>query len=181
VLKEKKRGTWNDCLLPFVLAEHDWRPDKHDWAVRAWKASEDRPERSQDGLALITAQTVLCLLGKKEEAVRASKTLQKQPERFYTLRREPMLRCLSYNAGDLSADELIGRAKGSRWDQCLAHYYVAMTKLAEGDRRGAQEHFDQVVKTRAFIWAPYDLSWVFQARLANDPTWPWWLPEGRAK
>jgi hypothetical protein len=181
VLKRKNRGSWNACLLPFVLAEHDRRSDKHDWAARARKASEDCSERSLDGLALMTAQTVLCLLGKTVEAVRASKELLKQPERFYILRREPMLRCLRYNAGALSEGDLIRRAKGSRWDQCLVHYYVAMTKLAKGDRKGAQEHFDKVVKTRAFIWAPYDLSWVFQARLANDPTWPPWIPKKRAK
>jgi tRNA A-37 threonylcarbamoyl transferase component Bud32 len=181
VLTKKNRGSWNECLLPFVLAEHDYDPDKPDWTARARKASEDSPQRSLDGLALMIAQTVLCLLGKKEEAVLASKALREQPERFYMLRREPTLRCLRYNADDLSADELIGRAKGSRWDQGLAHYCVAMTKLAKGDRRGAQEHFDKVVKTRAFIWAPYDLSWVFQARLANDSTWPPWISERRAK
>lgn len=180
-LEKIRRSTWYDCLLPFVLAEHDWRAGEKDWAARARKAAEDSTERAQDGLARMTAQTVLCLLGKKEEAVKASKRLQEPPEGFYTLRSKPMLRCLDYNAGDLSAEELIARAQGSGWDQCLAHYYVAMTKLAEGDRKGAQEHFDKVVKTRAFIWAPYDLSWVFQARLAKDPTWPRWIPEGRAK
>jgi hypothetical protein len=181
VLTKKNCASWNDCLLPFVLAEHDYDPDKPDWASSARKASEDSPERSLDGLALMTIQTVLSLLGKKEEAVIASKALQNQPERFYMLRRAPSLRCLSYNAGDLPADELIRDAKGSRWDQGLANYYVAMTKLAEGDRKGAQEHFDRVVKTRAFIWAPYDLSWVFRARLANDPAWPPWISERRAK
>jgi hypothetical protein len=161
VLKKKNRGSWNECLLPFMLAEHDW-------AARAQKASEDCPERSRDGLALMTARTVLCLLGKRTEAVRAK------------LHREPMLRCLRYNAGALSEDDLISGAKGSRWDQCLAHFSVAMTKLAKGDRKGAQEHFDQAIKTRAFIWAPYDLSWVFQARLADDPAWPPWISKGRA-
>jgi hypothetical protein len=68
----------------------------------------------------------------------------------------------------------------SRWDQCLAHYFVAMMKLADGDRDGAREHFDKVVKTRAFIWGPYGMSRVFLARL-KDPTWPPWIPLRRAK
>jgi hypothetical protein len=51
-----------------------------------------------------------------------------------------------------------------------------MTKLAKGDRKGAQEHFDKVAKTRAFVWAPYDLSWVFQTRLEKDHNWPPWIP-----
>jgi hypothetical protein len=121
------------------------------------------------------SQTVLYLLGRKEDAVKASKALLKHPERFSELRREPILRCLRYQAGELSADKLLKEAGRSQWDQCLAHYSVAMTKLAEGDREGAQEHFDKVVKTRAFGWGAYQRSWVFLARLKNDPTWPPWI------
>jgi tetratricopeptide (TPR) repeat protein len=180
---ENKRGSYNDRLLPFVLAEHDW-PAEHHWPARALEASKSfaarTPDGLPDGLAQMNAQTVLCLLGKKEDAVRASKALQTRPERFYSLRREPMLRCLDYNAGDLTAVQLVEAVKGSQWNQCLAHYSIGITKLAEGDRKGAREHFDKVVKTRAFIWGAYDLSWVFQNRL-KDPTWPPWIPEGRAK
>jgi tetratricopeptide (TPR) repeat protein len=181
---QTKRAKYNDLtyyrLLPFVLAELDY-PKKHDWPARARKACEDFAAWSHDGAAIMDTQTVLCLLGKKEEAVKASKALQKQPERFYTLRRQPILSCLDFNAGDLTADELLQRAAPSRWNQCLAHYNIAMTKLAEGDRKGAQEHFEKAVNTRASGWGEYDMSCVFRARLANDPTWPQWIPEGRAK
>jgi hypothetical protein len=177
---ENRPGTHNALLLPFLLAEHDY-PDKHDWPARARKALEDFTASSQDAAAVMNAQAVLCLLGNKEDVVKASQKLQKEPGRFYTLRREPILRCLRYNAGELSADDLIQGAQGSRWDLCMAHFFVAMTKLAEGDRKGAQEHFDEAVKTRAFIWGTYEMSWVFQARLAKDPTWPPWIPAGRAK
>jgi serine/threonine protein kinase len=165
---EKKRATYNDRLLPVVYAEHDY-PNKHCWPTRALQAAEEGQVRT------VLGWEVLYLLGKKEDMVEVSQKLQKEPDRFYSLRREPILRCLRYTAGDLSADDLIRGAKGSRWDQCLAHYYVALTKLAEGDRKGAREHFDKVVKTRAFAWAQYDGGWVFQARLANDPTWPPWI------
>jgi tetratricopeptide (TPR) repeat protein len=184
---EKKRGTYDDRLRPFVLAEHDYL-DKQDWPKRAREASEYCAARAPNGMALMHPQSVLCLLGKKEEAVRASeeavrasKALQEQPERFYTLRRDPMLRCLDYHAGKMPADELVQAARGSRWDQCLAHYAIGLTKLAEGDRKAAFEQFDKVVKTRAFLWGAYDLSWVFRDRLAKDPTWPPWIPAGRAK
>jgi hypothetical protein len=86
-----------------------------------------------------------------------------------------------YKTGKVPADRFIREAKDSRWDQCLAHYYVAMTKLAEGDRKAAQAHFDKVVKTRAFIWGTYDMSWVFLDRLEKDPTWPPWIPPRQAK
>jgi tetratricopeptide (TPR) repeat protein len=178
---ERRRRTYNDRLLPLVLAELDYPNRQHDWPARALKASEDYTERTQDGAAVMDAQTVLCLLGRKEQAVKASKALLGQPERFYTLRREPILRCLHFKAGDptMKADKLLQLAEGSRWDQCLAHYNIAMMKLAEGDRQGAREHFDKAVKTRASGWGEYDVSWVFLARLEKDPTWPPWVPKGR--
>jgi hypothetical protein len=181
VLKTRP-GTYNynDRLLPFVLAEHD-HPAKHAWPARARKAYEDFAVRAQDGVAVMDTQMFLCLLGKKEDAVQASKALLKQPEKLYTLRREAILRCLRYNSGDLPADDLVRDAGSSRWDQCLAHYYVAMTRLAEGDRKGALEHFDKVIKTRAFLWGMYDMSWVFRARLAKDPNWPPWISKGQVK
>jgi serine/threonine protein kinase len=165
--------SYNDRLLPFVLAEHDY-PDKQDWPARARKACEAYAAWAQDGLAIMDTQTVLCLLGKKGDAVDASKALLKGQDLFYTLRREPILGCACYNAGELSADELLRLAGRSQYDQCLAHYYVAMTMLAEGDRNGAREHFDKAVKTRAWGWSEYDMSWVFRDRL-EDPTWPPWI------
>ena len=171
---ENRRGTYNynDRLLPFVLAEYDYHPDKHDWQTRARQALDNFTAQCQDGAAVTDAQAVLCLLGDKKEAVKASKALLAHPERFYTLRREPILRCVRYKAGELSADELLEHAGRSQWDQCLAHYNIAMTMLADGDREGAREHFDKAVKTRASGWGEYDLSWVFRDRLDKDPNWP---------
>jgi hypothetical protein len=182
---EKKRGThnggtYNDRLLPFALAERDYQ-NKDNWPAGAREAAKDFAERAQDGAAVMDTQMVLCLIGMKGDAVQASKALLKQPEKFYILRRQSILRCLRYIAGDLPVDDLVRGAGRSQWDQCLVHYYVAMTKLAEGDRKGAQEHYDMVIKTRAFLWGPYDMSWVFQARLAKDPTWPRWISKCRGK
>jgi tetratricopeptide (TPR) repeat protein len=181
VLKNRP-GTYNytDRLLPFVLAELDY-PKEHDWPDRALKAYEKFAETAQDGAAIMDTQTVLCLLGQKKLAVKASQALLKQKDRFYTLRREPILRCVRYNAGELSAEELLKHAGRSRWDQCLAHYSIAMTKLADGDRKGAKEHFDKAVKTRASGWGEYDMSWVLLSRLEKDDNWPPWIPKKPAK
>jgi hypothetical protein len=177
---ENRPRTYSDRLRPFVLAELDYHPDKQDWQARALKAAEDFTESCRDGAAVADAQSVRRLLGQKEDAVKASKALLKRPELFYTLRREPILQCVRYNAGELSADELLQSAGRSRWNQCLAHYNIAMTKLAEGDREGAKKHFDKAVETRAWGWGEYDLSWVFRDRL-KAPTWPPWIPKGPAK
>jgi hypothetical protein len=180
---EKRRGTYNynDRLLPFVLAEHDY-PNKHDWPARARKACEDFAATAKDGAAVMETYSVLRLLGDKEGAVKASKALLKRPELFYTLRREPILRCLQYNAEDpeMPEDKLLQLAKGSQWNQCMAHYSIAMTKLAKGDREGAREHFKKAVKTRAAGWGEYDLSWVFLDRL-KDPNWPPRTPKRHVK
>jgi hypothetical protein len=176
---EKRQGTYNDRLLPFVLAERDYR--KPDWPARALKVSAEYAAQSRDGAAVMDTQAaLLCLLGKKGDAVKAGKALLEQQDRFYTLRRDPILRCVRYIAGELSAEELLGRAGRSQWDQCLAHYYIAMNKLTEGDREGAKEHFNKVIKTRAFLWGPYDMSWVFLSRLEKPSTWPPWISKERA-
>jgi tetratricopeptide (TPR) repeat protein len=178
---ERRRGTYTDRLLPFVQAEYDYHPDKNDWQARALKTCKDYAERTRDGAAVMDAQSVLFLLGETKEAVKASETLLEQENRFYTLRRDPIVRCVQYNAGKLKADKLVQLAGRSRWDQCLAHYSIAMTKLADGDRKGARDHFDEAVKTRASGWGEYDLSWVFRDRLDKDPNWPKWIPAKRAK
>src|SRR5262249_32681107 len=122
VLKNKP-GSYNDCLIPFVLAEHDYRSAKHDWQARALQASNEYAEQGQNGHARILPQAVLYLLGRKEDAVKAARKLQKEPELISKLRQEPILRCVDYNAGALPEDKLIQAANGSQWDQCRAHYY----------------------------------------------------------
>jgi tetratricopeptide (TPR) repeat protein len=179
VLQERP-GQYSTRLSPFVLTELDY-PGKNGWPARARMAYEEFKARAHDGAAVLDTQMVLCLLGKKGDAIAANQALLERPELFYTLRREPLLRCLRYNAGELSEDDLVRGAGRSRWDQCLAHYYIAMMKLAEGDRNGAQEHFDKAIKTRAFLWGVYDMSWVFRARLAKDANWPPWISQGPEK
>jgi tetratricopeptide (TPR) repeat protein len=174
----RRRDTYTDRLLPFVLAELDY-PDKHDWQARALKASENYAARTQDWAAVMDAQSIHSMLGDKTKAVEVNKALLKQPDRFYTLRADPIRRCVQYNAGELEEDKLLEAAGHSRWDHCLAHFNIAMTKLAEGDRKGAKEHFNEAVKTRAWGWGEYDLSWVLHDRLEKDHKWPPWIPQGR--
>jgi tetratricopeptide (TPR) repeat protein len=177
---ERRANSYADRLLPFVLAELDY-PDKHDWPARALKASEDYAKRTQDWAAVMDAQSIHSMLGNKWKAVEVNKELLKPPDRFYTLRADPIRRCVQFNAGELTEDKLLEAAGRSQWDQCLAHYNIAMTMLADGDRDGARKHFDKAIKTRASGWGEYDLSWVFHDRLEKDSNWPPRMPKEPAK
>jgi tetratricopeptide (TPR) repeat protein len=72
---ENRPRTYNDRLRPFVLAELDYHPDKQDWQARARQALQEFTAQCQDGAAVMDSQGVLCLLGDKEAAVKASKAL----------------------------------------------------------------------------------------------------------
>ena len=65
---------------------------------------------------------------------------------------------------------------GSRWTQCDAHFYVALDRLAQGDRTGAREHFQKALATRVFGSREYEQSRLFLQRMDQDPTWPRWIP-----
>jgi len=52
-----------------------------------------------------------------------------------------------------------------------------MTKLAENDRRAAQEHFSASVGARVFTYPEYDWSGAYLARMEKDPNWPPWIPQ----
>jgi tRNA A-37 threonylcarbamoyl transferase component Bud32/tetratricopeptide (TPR) repeat protein len=174
----RRANSYADRLLPFVLAELDY-PDKHDWPARALEASKVYAERTQDWAAVMDAQSIHFMLGNKKQAVEVNKALLLHPDRFYTLRAEPIRRCVQFNVGEITANKLLEAAGSSQWDQCLAHYNIAMRMLADGDRDGAREHFDKAIKTRASGWGEYDLSWVFRDRLEKDPNWPPRIPQGR--
>ena len=66
--------TYNDRLLPFVLAERDYGK-RGDWQARALKAYEHFTGTAQDLASVMDTQSVLYLLGSKKEAIKVSKAL----------------------------------------------------------------------------------------------------------
>ena len=106
----------------------------------------------------------------------ACRELRKQPERFPDLNREHMLRILDYCGGGISAEEFLKAEAGSRWNQCEAHFWVALDRLAQGDRTGAREHFQKALATGVFVFGEYQWSRLFLRRMDQDPTWPSWIP-----
>ena len=83
---------------------------------------------------------------------------------------------LDYNCGELTDQQLLQEAGSFRWDQCEAHFFMAMTKLADGNRAGAREHFRQCIATGVFRFYDYRWSRAFLSRMERDPTWPPWIP-----
>jgi len=106
----------------------------------------------------------------------ASRELRNHPERLAGLNREHYLRILDYCGGGLSEEELLKAEAGSRWNQCEAHFYVALDRLAQGDRTGAREHFQKALATGVFTFLEYEWSRSFLKRMEKDPNWPSWIP-----
>ncbi len=158
-----------DLLRLFLLAElHGQRQALNEY---------ERFDRAypQEGLTRRTKSDVLLFLGEKERALRILRTIRfpfafsQEWNLFYEAMRQ-------FALGQLSDDAWLAKARTSRFQQCIAHYQIGLFRLAEGDRKGARDHFQKAVDTRA-VWI-YDWAWskLFLSRLQNDRKWPPWIP-----
>jgi tetratricopeptide (TPR) repeat protein len=59
---------------------------------------------------------------------------------------------------------------------CLNHYLAGLVHLSEGDRKGAQDHFQKSVDTHFYGHITYPYARIFLERLKRDPEWPKWIP-----
>jgi hypothetical protein len=118
---------------------------------------------------------LLLLLGQKELARVESQEARRRGLYFLGGNESPYPRVLDYLAGDLSERALLNADTTSRWHAALSHYAIGLTRLAEGNRTAARQHFQKAVQTRAIWMVAYDLSMVFQSRLEKDETWPPWI------
>ncbi len=157
-------------IRPFILAELP------DGPTRALQAYSENCELYPTGYAVIFNQATLLLLGKRTEAMAASRELYNHPERLAGLNRAHYLRILDYCGGAIPEDEFLKAEAGSRYNQCEAHFYVALDRLAEGDRAGAREHFQKALATGVFQFIEHEWSRLFLQRMDQDPTWPRWIP-----
>ncbi len=163
-----RRGSFLE-LRPFVLAESP------DGPARALEAYKEAAERHFGSESQYHDTDVLRFLGRRKEAV-AQEVDQEAPQWWPEPRRAFFRQVQEYNRDRGSADELFKAAGASRRNQCNAHYFVALTELAEGDRDGARDHFRRAVDLRTLEQATADMSWVFLGRMERDPTWPPWIP-----
>jgi tetratricopeptide (TPR) repeat protein len=151
-------------------------PEMPDGPSRALQAYRENSKLFTKGGAAVYNQATLLLLGRKEEAMATSRELLNHPEHFPGLNREHMLRILDYCGGGISEEEFLKAEAGSRWNQCEAHFWVALDRLAQGDRAGAREHFQKALSTGAFGAGEYQWSRLFLKRIDRDPNWPKWIP-----
>jgi serine/threonine protein kinase/Tfp pilus assembly protein PilF len=157
-------------LQPFIVAE---LPNGLSRALEAYRENCDLYTK---GYEAIFTQAALFFLGRRTEAVTNCRELHSHPERLTQLNREHYLRILDYCGGFISEEEFLKAEAGSRNNQCEAHFYVALDRLAQGDRTGARDHFQKALATRVFEFWEYQLSRLFLKRMEQDPTWPRWLP-----
>jgi hypothetical protein len=88
-------------MRPFIVAE------MADGPSRALQAYRDNSALYLEGYNAILNQATLLLLGKREEAMAASRELHDHPERLAGLAREHFLRILKYCGGRISEEELL--------------------------------------------------------------------------
>jgi hypothetical protein len=167
--RDAKLGSGVYFLRPIILAELPDGPS------RALQACRENCGLHLVGVSPIWTLATFLLLGEKGEAIAASRELRNPPKGVTRLSPH-YLRILDYWGGTASVEDLLRPEAGSRWSQCETHFYVALERLAQGDRPGAREHFRAAVATRVFYFGEYIWSQLFLERMDKDPNWPPWIP-----
>jgi hypothetical protein len=123
---------------------------------------------------------VYCLLGRRQDAIQLSQ--EYHAELGPSLVQGDFLVAVDeYVCGRLSDEGLLDAAV-RHGERISAHSLIGLTRLAEGDRAGAMEHFGRIDRAGNWLFSngarnPF-LSWgpLFLERMRKDPTWPPWIP-----
>jgi hypothetical protein len=120
-------------------------------------------ERKREGKSSPYDATPLMLFGKKKEAA----------EQFTGLPQAFPVR--KFMAGYLPEGEFLKQADKRPIRLCGNHFLVGLARLADGDHKGAHEHFEKAVATKVGGHMFYPYARAFLARLKRDPEWPKWI------
>src|SRR5262249_14758736 len=115
--------------------------------------------RKREGKASPYDSIPLMLFGKRKEAA----------EPFTGLPQIFQMR--PYMVGDIPEEEFLKQRNKSPLLRCGAHFMVGLTHLADGDRKGAHEHFEKAVATKFRNQIYYPYARAFAARMKRDPEW----------
>jgi hypothetical protein len=166
-------GLIGDVLRTIVLAES---PDGPRRALEVCDAMARR--YPGEVWELRYRANLLMLLGKKEQAQAALRGFRppyvRSPgwaEFFEAMRR--------YGCEEISEADYLARAGRSGWKRGYAHYEIGLSRLADGDRAGAREHFAAALKARAIWEFQWNWSQMLLSRLESDPHWPPWIPAAK--
>jgi serine/threonine protein kinase/predicted Zn-dependent protease len=168
--RRRAKELMGDLTACFVLAEL-----AHAGPQRALDAYEKLARKYPEVGEQAQPGYVLLLLGRKDQAQASYKEFRgrfvSSPlwQEFYAAMRQ-------FIRGELSEEIYLAKAARSRWQLCYAHTEIGLSRLADGDRLAAREHFSKAIQTRA-IWL-FEWNWceMFLSRLQNDPNWPPWIP-----
>jgi tetratricopeptide (TPR) repeat protein len=136
----------------------------------------------QGGPHVSFAPSVLLLLGPEYRARARDLFRQVRDEKAHLIpnaRDRWYHHLLDYNCGGPpSAEELVARAVPSRVNRSEAYFFIALNKLAEGDRAGAKQFLTKC--NEIFIDNSFECTWA-RAFLAciDDPNWLPWIPTGK--
>jgi hypothetical protein len=169
-LGPKDIGAFQETMRMYLLADLG----RHQEAIRVYQGACERYQ----GTTLLFQHALLCLLGRKKEAVEAYEYFRQRPdtEKLLGLRGDSYRQVLEYNCGLITADQLLAAVNNSKYHDCNAHFFIAMSLLADGNRAGARERFEACVATGCFDFDASDWSRTFLARMNQDPNWPLWIP-----
>jgi tetratricopeptide (TPR) repeat protein len=170
VLEKRKGEAVLNLVRVLPLAELPEGP------LRANKLYDEIAAQDLRGWDLFNSQLILRFLGRKQEAIAVSRKFLTQPDRFPPGRQDRFRRQLEYCAGQRSAEDLISSMRDTRADLSGAQLCIALTALADGDRKKAKQHLELCKATRFFEYLPYDLSVMLLSRMEKDPAWPPWIP-----
>ena len=159
-------GLVMDLPRAIILAE---LPDRRDDAVQLARslAGGDPPE-----FAPLFAHAVLLLLGREAEARSICREYGRSSP-LESSRREFFQELLDYCSGERGLD-IVKQASSSRLNQCQAHFFVAMTMLARGERGAATQHLKLAAETDSVVLVDGlvgELSTSFLKRL-DETGWP---------
>jgi tetratricopeptide (TPR) repeat protein len=116
----------------------------------------------------------LLLLGDKTEAQVAIRRTTSRPGISQSLKANLALR--QFSNGETSEAAYLASVAGQRDNECHAHFYIGLFRLAEGNRSAAKNHFTKAVQTHSIASFPCGFSLMFLTRLQTNPNWPPWIP-----
>jgi serine/threonine protein kinase/tetratricopeptide (TPR) repeat protein len=152
----------------FILAELT------DGPARA-RASFQEAKKYAHSIWQVGPPMILLLLGQKDEAIRASLQVREVRQQIPARFEEWYFKYIDYTCALITEEALLQAARHSRMNRCEAHFAIGLRRHAEGDRKGAKEHFQKCVDTRAFIYFDYTWARAFLKRMEEDPRWPRWI------